>query len=51
MGDVVYVDFKRRRRIDPEWLAEQEEQFSRMMRDGDTPTPDEYYNNAPRDVE
>ncbi|MHA2065270.1 MAG: hypothetical protein ACXABY_12915 [Candidatus Thorarchaeota archaeon] len=51
MGDVIYVDFKRKRRIDPEWMAEQERQFNRMMVDQDTPTPDEYYNTAPSDCE
>jgi hypothetical protein len=51
VGDVIYVDFKRKRRIDPEWMAEQERQFNRMMVDQDTPTPDEYYNTAPSDCE
>lgn len=51
MGNVIHVDFKRKRRIDPDWLAEQERLFSVMMKDADTPTADEYYGSAPSDSE
>jgi hypothetical protein len=51
MGNVVYVDFKRRCRVSAIWLMEQERLFTRMMVDRETPTPEEYYGNAPSDSE
>lgn len=50
MGDLIHVNFKTKRRIDPSWLQEQEDQFSRMMKEPE-PTPDEYYGNTPSDSE
>lgn len=43
MGDVIKVDFKNGCRVADTWLEEQERLFSDAMKDGDTPTADEYY--------
>jgi len=51
MGQIIHIDFKNRVRRDATWLEEQERLFSEAMKDGDTPTADEYYGNAPSDCE
>ena len=51
MGEVIYVDFKNKCRRDGTWLEEQERLFSAAMRDNDTPTADEYYNETEKGPE
>ena len=51
MGDVIYVDFRNKRRVSETWLQMQERLFSQAMKDQDTPTPEEYYGVAPSDSE
>jgi hypothetical protein len=51
LGEVIYVDFKRKCRVEKTWLDEEEAKFMAAMRDLDTPTADEYYGSTPSDSE
>jgi len=51
MGVVIHVDFRNKVKREATWLEEQERLFSEAMRDGDTTTPEEYYDVQPSDCE